>query len=81
MRICKSYIKVSSNFINKTRRTHSLPRDAILRREDVVGPLYLPIPYKKGLKTLRKTFEKRDPQNISTENIVKIAGFILKNCC
>ena len=66
----KSYIKVSSDFINKIKSIHSLPRHAILGRVDVVG-LYSSIPYKTGLKTLRQTSEKRDTQNISIENILK----------
>ena len=50
-----------------------------LGRVDVVG-MYLSVPYKIGLNdALRQIKEKRDSQIISTENIVKIAGFIFKN--
>ena len=71
--------KASSDFINKIKCIHSLPRDAILGRVDVVG-MYLSVPYKIGLNdALRQIKEKRDSQIISTENIVKIAGFIFKN--
>lgn len=79
MRNGKSYIKIISDFINKIKCTHSLSRDAILGRVDVVD-LYSPIPYKTGLKTLRQTLGKRNSQNILTENIVKITGFVVKNC-
>ena len=41
--------KASSDFINKINCIHSLPRDAILGRVDVVD-MYLSVPYKIGLK-------------------------------
>ena len=73
-----SYIKISSDFINKINCIHSSLRETILRRVDVTRR-YSSIPYKTRLNALKWTLGKRDSQNISTENIVKIAGLILKN--
>ena len=51
MRNEKSYIKESSDFINKIKSIHSLPTDAIIAKVDALGP-YLLTPYKAGLKAL-----------------------------
>ena len=55
----KSYIKVSSDFINKIKSIHSVPRDTVSGKAGVAG-LYLRIPYKTGLKTIRQTLEKKE---------------------
>ena len=69
MRNGKSYIKVS--FDDKFKSIHSLSRDATL---------YLSIPYETGLTVLTQTLETRATQKISTNDIVTMAGFTLKNC-
>ena len=51
MRNGKSYIKESSDCINKIKSIHSLPRDVIIVKVDTLG-LYLFTPYKAELKAL-----------------------------
>ena len=51
MRNGNSYIKECSDFINKIKSIHSLPRDAIIVKADALG-LHLFTPYKAGLEAL-----------------------------
>ena len=46
--------------------------------ENVVG-LYSSISHDSGLETLRKAFDNWENKNISTDNLTKMAEFILKN--
>ena len=73
-----SYIKGSGDFIEKIKRISNIADDAILVTADVVG-LYPSIPLGRGLKTLEETLEKRDPIQISTSDLVKMAKFVLQN--
>ena len=45
---------------------------------DVVG-LYASMPHEVGLRALRETLDKRDEKTISTEELLKMAEFALKN--
>ena len=56
-----------------------VPKGAILMTADVVG-LYPSIPHSQGLGILKKQYENFPNKNVSTEDIVKMADFILKNC-
>ena len=47
----KSYIKESSDFINKIKSINSLPRYAIIVKVDALG-LYLLTPFEAELKAL-----------------------------
>ena len=73
-----SYIKDSSNFINKIRRMGSIPHNAILVIPDV-ATLYPSIPHDVGLKDLRETLDKREQKKIPTEELVQMTEFVLKN--
>ena len=44
----------------------------------VVGP-YLSIQHELGLKTLEEAVEKRESNQISTDDLVKLAKFVLQN--
>ena len=57
---------------------HSLPKNAILLAADVVG-LYPSISHGAGLKAPRETLEERDLQKILTDDLVKIAEFVIKS--
>ena len=46
--------------------------------ENVVG-LYSSISHDSGLEALRKAFDNRENKNILTDNLTKMAEFILKN--
>ena len=45
---------------------------------DVVG-LYPSIPHEAGLSALKKALESRSVKKIPTENLIKMAEFVLKN--
>ena len=62
-----SYIKDSTNFINKIGQIGDIPENAILVTADVVG-LYPNIPHKDGLKALKNALERE-----------KKSIFLLKN--
>ena len=51
---------------------------SILVTADVVG-LYPSIPHKAGLEALRRRLNKRETSEISTDDIVEMAEFALKN--
>ena len=73
-----SYIKVSNNFVKKIKHLKNIPDNAILVTADVVG-LYPGIPYKAGLRALKEVLDRREEKKISTEDLVKMAEFVLKN--
>ena len=73
-----SYIKDSGDFIKKLKNIDHIPQDAIMVTADVVG-LYPSIPHDAGLKVLRKVFDNRKNNNISTDDLTKTAEFVLKN--
>ena len=73
-----SYIRDSGDFIRKIKNLTDIPESAILVTADVVG-LYPSIPHQAGLESLKKALDERENKFISTDNTVKMAGFVLKN--
>ena len=73
-----SYIKDSNDFIKKAKSLKNIPQDALLVTADVVG-LYPSIPDEAGLKALKEALDKRENRNIATNDLIKIAEFVLKN--
>ena len=74
----KSYIKDSGDFINKIKSIENIPESSILVTADVVR-LYPSIPHEAGLNALRETLESRENKFIKTEDLIKMASFVLKN--
>ena len=74
----QSYIRDSQHFLEKIKTTGSVPENAILVTADIVG-LYPNIPHQAGLKALKEAPEKRDIKRIPTEDLVKMAEFVLSN--
>ena len=72
------YIKDSGDFINKTKNLSTIPDNAILVTVDVVG-LYPSTPPGAGLRTHREALDKQGKKGIPTEDLVKMAEFVLKN--
>ena len=72
-----SYIKDSNDFTSKIKKI-DIPNDALLVTADIVG-LYLSIPHEAGLCALREALDKRTRKEIPTENLIKMAEFVLKN--
>ena len=73
-----SYIKDSGDFIRKIKNLTDISEGAILVTADVVS-LYPSIPHQAGLEALKKVLDERENKFISTDDIVKMAEFVLKN--
>ena len=72
------HIKATGNFLEKLRATGEIPKGAILVIADVVG-LYPSVPNDECLKVLRNQYDKFIDKTVPTEDIIKMAEFILKN--
>ena len=72
-----SYIKDSNDFKSKFKNI-DIPNYVLLLTADVVG-LYPRIPHKAGLSALKEALDKRTRKEIPTENLIKMAEFVLKN--
>ena len=72
-----SYVRDSNDFKNKIKNIE-IPNNALLVTADVVG-LYSSIPNESGLNALREALEQRSRKEIPTENLIKMAEFVLKN--
>ena len=73
-----SYIKDTNDFLFKLKNLGKIPENAFLVTADVVG-LYPSIPHDEGLEVLRKQLNAFDNKSIPTEDLVKMAEFVLKN--
>ena len=78
MRNGLSYIRDSQHFLERIKTIGNIPENAILVTADVVG-LYPNVPHQAGLNALKNALEKRDLKKIPTEDLVKMAEFVLKN--
>ena len=56
----------------------NIPDNALLVTLDVVG-LYPSIPHEAGLRALKEVLDRREEKKISTEDLVKMAEFVLRN--
>ena len=74
----ESYIKGNGDFLEKLKRVEGIPKAAILVTADVVG-LYPSIPHDGSLEILRKQYDKFKEKMVPTEDIIKMADFVLKN--
>ena len=74
----ESYIKDTGDFLEKLKRVEGIPKGAILFTADVVG-LYPSIPHDGGLEILQKQYDKFKDKMVLTEDIIKMADFVLKN--
>ena len=70
------YIKDTNNFLFIVKNLGKILENAFLVTADVVG-LYLSIQHDEGLEVLRK--QLNDNKSIPTEDLVKMAEFVLKN--
>ena len=71
-----SYIRDSQHFLEKIKTIGSVPKNIILV---IAEGLYPNNPHQAGLKTLRAVLEKRNIKKIPTEDLVKMAEFVLNN--
>ena len=73
-----SYIKDSGDFLRKIKQIGNLPENSILATVDVAG-LYPSILHELGLKALEEALEERESKQISTDDLIKRAKFVLQN--
>ena len=59
-------------------KIRDIPNDALFVTADVVG-LYASIPHEAGLQALKEVLERRKDKKIWTNDLVKMAAFVLKN--
>ena len=78
MQSSRSYIKDSGDSIKKIKNIGTIRKDSILVTADVVG-LHPSILHEAGLKALEKALNNRTNKKVSTENLVKMAKFVLKS--
>ena len=74
----KSFIKDTNDFLKKLNELRDLPDDFILCTIDVVR-LYPNIPHSEGLEAIPKALDKRKDQTISTDSLILLGEFVLKN--
>ena len=74
----ESYIRDTGDFLAKLKAAGEVPKGAILVTADVVR-LYSSIPHSEGLDILKKQYENYPNKKVSTEDIGKMADFVLKN--
>ena len=65
------YIKDSNDLINKTKNSILVTAD--------VARLYPSIPHGARLKALKEALDKRKNRNITTNDLIRMAEFVLKN--
>ena len=73
-----SYIRDSGDFIDKMKRIGKVPEGSFLVTADVVG-LYPSIPHKEGILALKGKLEEQTSSMIPTNDLVKLAEFVLEN--
>ena len=78
MQASSTYLRDSSDFLQKIRALGPLPEEAILVTADVVG-LYPNIPHTEGLVALSEALDKRVDKRVSTNLLVSMAEFVLTN--
>ena len=72
------YIENTNDFLFTLKNHDKIPENAFLVTADVVG-LYPSISHDEGLEVLRKQLKAFDNKSIPTEDLVKMAEFVLKN--
>ena len=72
------YLKDTGDFLEKLRAIGEIPKGAILVTANVVG-LYPSIPHDEGFKDVRNQYGKIIGKTVPTEDVIKMAEFVLKN--
>ena len=73
-----SYIKDTTDLLNKLSRFNNLPDNTILATLDVTA-LYTNIPHNDGIGACKKHLDRRALSTISSEDICQLIKFILEN--
>ena len=78
MKAGKSYIKDTSDFLEKLKNLGNIPPNAILVTADVLG-LYHSIPHNAVLQALYEKLEEGTHKRNSSTDLLEMTEFILKN--
>ena len=73
-----SYLKGSGNFLKKIKNISSILEDTVLVTADIVS-LYPSLPHTAGLVAFRDALDNREVEKTPTEDLVKMAEFVLRN--
>ena len=73
-----TYIKYLNDFLHEIRDFKDMPADPLLITADNVW-FYPNILHETGLQALKEALERRKNKKISTNNLVEMAAFVLKN--
>ena len=73
-----SYIRDPGDFLDKMKRIGKVLESFFLITSDVVG-LYPSILHKKGILALKSKLEEQASSKLHTNDLVKLAEFVLKN--
>ena len=73
-----SYIKDSGGFLRKIKQIRNLPENSELITAYVVG-LHPSILHELDLKVLEEALGKRESKQISTDDLIELAKFVLQN--
>ena len=73
-----SCIRDSGHFIDKMKRIGKVPEGSFLVTTDVAS-LYRSIPHKEGILALKSKLEEQTSSKIPTNDLVKLAEFVVKN--
>ena len=68
----------TGHFLEKIKTLGCIPENAILVTADVVG-LYPSIPHQAGINALKEALDKRPLKKIPTDDLIKMAEFVLSN--
>ena len=68
----------TGDFLKKIKNIGKIPEGVILVTAGVVG-LYPSIPHGADLEALRKILNERETPKVPTEELIKMANFVLKN--
>ena len=74
----KSYIKDSGHFLKKIKNLECIPDNTLLVTADVVR-LYPNISHQASINALKKALDKRPLEKIPTDDLIKMAEFVLSN--
>ena len=78
MRTGRSYIRDTGHLLDKLKELGKIPENALLVTADVAS-LYPSIPHEDGLRALYTKLEEREDKTVSSESLVNLAEFVLKN--
>ena len=78
MRAGKSYVRDTGHFLDKLKQLSKVPENALLVTANVTS-LYPSIPHEDGLRALYTKLEERKDKKVSSENLVDLVEFVLKN--